>query len=76
MTACEVEIIKYRKLAQKRKTYYQLVLDRTPFYAEMGGQVVETGYLESDNVRIPIETVKKENNLSVHLVSQLPEESA
>ena len=71
-TSCDAELLKYRQLAQKGKIYYQLVLDKTPFYAEMGGQVGDSGYLEADGVRLPVETVKKENNLSVHIVSALP----
>ncbi|NLT03216.1 MAG: alanine--tRNA ligase [Bacteroidales bacterium] len=71
-TTCDVEILKYRQLAQKGKTYYQLVLDKTPFYAEMGGQVGDSGYLEVDGQRLVVETVKKENNLSVHITASLP----
>jgi len=71
-TTCDVEILKYRKLAQKGKTYYQLVLDKTPFYAEMGGQIGDSGYLEVDGQRLIVETVKKENNLSVHITTSLP----
>jgi alanyl-tRNA synthetase len=71
-TTCDVEILKYRQLAQKGKTYYQLVLDKTPFYAEMGGQIGDCGYLEFDGQRLVVETVKKENNLSVHITASLP----
>lgn len=71
-TTCDVEILKYRKVAQKGKTYYQLVLDKTPFYAEMGGQIGDCGYLEADGQRLVVETVKKENNLSVHITASLP----
>jgi alanyl-tRNA synthetase len=71
-TECDAEIIKYRKLSQKGKSYYQLVLDRTPFYGEMGGQVGDCGYLETEGKRIPVETVKKENNLAVHITAELP----
>jgi len=71
-TTCDAEILKYRQVSQKGKSYYQLVLDRTPFYAEMGGQVGDSGYLELDGVRLIIETVKKENNLGVHITSKLP----
>jgi len=71
-TECDAEILRYRKMAQKGKSYYQIVLDRTPFYAEMGGQVGDSGYLEAEGERITIETVKKENNLSVHISSKLP----
>jgi len=71
-TSCEAEILKYRQVSQKGKTYYQLALDKTPFYAQMGGQVGDSGYLEADGVRLIIETVTKENNLSVHITSKLP----
>ena len=71
-TECDAEILRYRKMAQKGKSYYQIVLDRTPFYAEMGGQVGDSGYLEAEGECITIETVKKENNLSVHISSKLP----
>ncbi|HEY5505381.1 MAG TPA: alanine--tRNA ligase-related protein, partial [Sedimentisphaerales bacterium] len=71
-TTCDAEILKYRQVSQKGKSYFQLVLDRTPFYAEMGGQVGDCGYLELDGVRLIIETVKKENNLGVHITSRLP----
>ncbi|HET9570911.1 MAG TPA: alanine--tRNA ligase [Bacteroidales bacterium] len=71
-TTCDAEILKYRQVSQKGKSYYQLVLDRTPFYAEMGGQVGDSGYLEWEGRRLVIETVKKENNLGVHITSELP----
>jgi len=71
-TECDAEILRYRKMTQKGKTFYQMVLDRTPFYGEMGGQVGDSGYLESDSERIIIESAKKENNLTVHISSKLP----
>lgn len=71
-TECDAEILRYRKMTQKGKTFYQIVLDRTPFYGEMGGQVGDTGYLEIEGERIIIETTKKENNLTVHISSKLP----
>jgi len=70
----ETEILKYRQMSQKGKKYYQIVLDKTPFYAEMGGQVGDSGYLEAEGKRLIIENVKKENNLSVHITSELPED--
>jgi len=71
-TEYDAEILRYRQMFQKGKSYYQIVLDKTPFYAEMGGQVGDCGYLEADGQRIFIETVKKENNLSMHITSALP----
>lgn len=68
-TECMTHILRYRKIKQKNQELYQIVLEKTPFYAEMGGQVGDQGYL--GNVEI-IDT-KKENNLPVHLAKQLPE---
>jgi alanyl-tRNA synthetase len=73
-TQYDAEILRYRQIAQKGKTFYQLVLDKTPFYGEMGGQVGDCGYLEADGKRLLIETVKKENNLAVHITATLPED--
>ena len=73
---CEAEIIRYRKVAQKGKSFYQIALDRTPFDAEMGGQVGDMGYLEADGKKITVRDVKKENNLSVHIVDTMPEDPA
>jgi alanyl-tRNA synthetase len=69
----EVKITKYRKLKQKNKELYQLVFDRTPFYAESGGQVGDTGYIASANEKVYITDTKKENELIVHSADQLPE---
>lgn len=69
----EVRIVKYRKLKQKNKELFQLVFDRTPFYAESGGQVGDTGYIASANDKIYITDTKKENELIVHLADRLPE---
>ena len=68
-TECMTRILRYRKIKQKNQELYQIVLEKTPFYAEMGGQVGDQGYL--GNVEI-IDT-KKENNLPVHLAKQMPE---
>ena len=69
---CVVEIIKYRKVSQKGKSFYQVVLDQTPFYAEGGGQIGDQGVLSSQNEQIVIFDTKKENNLIVHLCTEIP----
>ncbi|MEI6554995.1 MAG: alanine--tRNA ligase [Paludibacter sp.] len=68
----DTEILRYRKVKQKNQEYYQLVLSKTPFYAEMGGQVGDSGILKSDNESIEIIDTKKENNLAVHIAKNLP----
>ncbi|MEA4937304.1 MAG: alanine--tRNA ligase [Paludibacter sp.] len=68
----DTEILRYRKVKQKNQEYYQLVLSHTPFYAEMGGQVGDSGKLTSDTESIEIIDTKKENNLAVHIAKQLP----
>jgi alanyl-tRNA synthetase len=70
--ASETEILRYRKVKQKDKNFYQIVLDKSPFYAEMGGQTGDSGLLESLSEKIEIFDTKKENNLSIHLVKTLP----
>ncbi|MEA4982178.1 MAG: alanine--tRNA ligase [Paludibacter sp.] len=71
-TSCDTEILRYRKVKQKNQEYYQLVLSNTPFYAEMGGQVGDSGKLAAENETIEIVDTKKENNLAVHIAKQLP----
>jgi len=69
----EIRIVKYRKIKQKNKELFQFVFDKTPFYAESGGQVGDTGVIESVNERIFITDTKRENELIVHLAEKLPE---
>ncbi|MGX8683014.1 MAG: alanine--tRNA ligase, partial [Bacteroidales bacterium] len=69
----ECQILRYRKISQKKKTYYQIVLDHTPFYAEMGGQVGESGVICSEFETIEIVDTKQENGMPVHIALKLPE---
>ncbi len=69
----EAKIIQYRKVKAKNKEQFQVVLDKTPFYAESGGQVGDTGVLESANERISITDTKKENGIIIHFADKLPE---
>ncbi len=72
LTECDVNILRYRKVTQKNKSFYQIVLDRSPFYAEMGGQVGDRGTLTVDDEVIEVTDTKRENNLPVHITSKLP----
>ena len=72
LTECDVNILRYRKVTQKNKSFYQIVLDRTPFYAEMGGQVGDRGTLTLGDEVINVTDTKRENNLPVHLTAKLP----
>jgi alanyl-tRNA synthetase len=69
----EVRIARYRKITQKKNTFYQLVFDRTPFYGESGGQAGDSGYIEYEGQKTIIFDTQKENNLIVHLTEKLPE---
>lgn len=66
------KILRYRKVKQKNTEFYQIVLEKTPFYAEMGGQVGDTGKLYNGDEVIEITDTKRENNLPVHITKQLP----
>ena len=71
-TEYDCHILRYRRVQQKKQTYYELVLDTTPFYAEMGGQVGDKGQLVSATETIEIFDTKRENNLPIHLTKKLP----
>ena len=73
-TEYECRILRYRKVTQKKNEYYELVLDYTPFYGEMGGQVGDCGVLVNEAETIEILDTKRENNQSVHIVKQLPKD--
>ena len=73
-TEYECHILRYRKVTQKKNSYYELVLDNTPFYGEMGGQVGDCGVLVSENETVDIIDTKRENNQSVHIVKALPKQ--
>ena len=71
-TEYSCHILRYRQVTQKKQTYYQLVLDKTPFYAEKGGQVGDCGVLVNGEETIEIMDTKNENNLAVHITKTLP----
>ena len=66
-------LLRYRKVSTKTATNYQLVFDQTPFYAEMGGQVGDSGYITNGEEKIEIIDTQKENKLTLHIVKKLPE---
>ncbi len=71
-TECDCHILRYRRVQQKKQVFYELVLDETPFYAEMGGQVGDCGVLVNDEEKVEIFDTKRENNLPIHLTKKLP----
>ncbi|MBP6533408.1 MAG: alanine--tRNA ligase, partial [Bacteroidia bacterium] len=73
-TEGEAEILRYRKVKAKNKEQFQLVLNRTPFYAESGGQIGDTGYIEANGEKTSITDTQKENNLIIHYVDKLPKD--
>ncbi len=73
LTSCSANILRYRKVKQKKGEYYQIVLDKTPFYAEMGGQVGDRGTLtDAEGNVLEIYDTKRENGMAVHLAANLP----
>ncbi len=75
-TEYECEILRYRKVTQKKNEFYEVVLSATPFYGEMGGQVGDQGVLVSENETIEVIDSKRENGQTVHIVKQLPKDPA
>ncbi|MDE5658297.1 MAG: alanine--tRNA ligase, partial [Muribaculaceae bacterium] len=75
-TEAEARILRYRKIKQKNQEYYQIILDKTPFYAEMGGQVGDRGTLVCGDETVEIYDTKRENGVGVHLTKTLPADPA
>ena len=72
-TEGEVNITRYRKVENNKGEFYQIVLDQTPFYAESGGQIGDSGYLIAGDEKVEVLDTKKENNLIIHITKDLPE---
>jgi len=71
-TVAEVKLVKYRAVESKKKKYFQLVFDKTPFYAEAGGQVGDRGVISANGEIITIEDTQRENDLIIHIAKKLP----
>jgi len=75
-TEYSCRLLRYREVKQKKGTVYEVVLDQTPFYAEMGGEVGDTGVLVNENETLTVLDTKRENNLPIHIVDKLPQDPA
>lgn len=71
---CDAHILRYRKVTQKKNSFFEVVLDQTPFYGEMGGQVGDKGWLVSDSEKIDVIDTKRENNQSIHILKKMPQD--
>ncbi len=72
--SAEVNITRYRKVKSKGKVYYQVILDKTPFYAESGGQIGDCGILRNESEKVPVINTIKENDINIHITERLPDD--
>ena len=72
--SCKTSLLKYRKVEAKGQSSFQAVLENTPFYAESGGQVGDTGMIRFGSAEIKVQNTKKENDLIIHTIDALPAE--